>query len=470
MGERTDARARRGTLVGQVVDGHELLRVLAAGGMGEVYLARHLRLGVHRAIKVIRDNQRESSHATERFQHEAQVLSRLQHNSIVQIIEYGELPNGWPFLAMEYVDGPNLDQVIEAGGPMALGPALEVLAQIAEALDYAHRQNVIHRDLKPANVLLRAGDVRQVKVIDFGLARTVSAGALSRLTAEGQMIGSPLYMAPEQADGQLEVTGAVDAYALAGVAYTLLSGKPPFADLPLLRLIAAHATEEPERLSARCPWLQLPRLLDQLLFASLAKEPEARPHIDELASHLSRLARAAADEPGPAAREALAATMASAATAPPRRRGVGNTSELARLIEAPPRDDGSGMAPALVNQMMAVVGDLAAALSSRDAELGDLLGELETANAALTDLEMDVAVLDSRLEDAPPAELAALRAEHAAALSRVGEVKGRVTQAQRRIVVRIESMRGLADEVARTLFAEVDEVMQRLRGLSGVGR
>jgi serine/threonine-protein kinase len=211
MGERTDARARRGTLVGQVVDGHELLRVLAAGGMGEVYLARHLRLGVHRAIKVIRDNQRETAHATERFHLEAQVLSRLQHNSIVQIIEFGELPNGWPFLAMEYVDGPNLDQVIEASGPMALGPALEVLAQIAEALEYAHRQNVIHRDLKPANVLLRGGDIRQVKVIDFGLARTVSAGALHRLTAEGQMVGSPLYMAPEQADGQLDVTGAVDA-------------------------------------------------------------------------------------------------------------------------------------------------------------------------------------------------------------------------------------------------------------------
>jgi hypothetical protein len=367
---------------------------------------------------------------------------------------------------MEYVDGPNLDQVVEATGPMALGPALEVLAQVAEALEYAHRQGVIHRDLKPANVLLRSGDVRQVKVIDFGLARTVSMAQLSRLTAEGQMVGSPLYMAPEQADGQLETTGAVDAYALAGVAYTILSGKPPFADLPLLRLIAAHASEEPPRLAARCPWLPLPKLLDQLLYAALAKDPAARPQIDELAGHLGKLARAAADAAPAGERAALAETMASAVTLPPRS-GLGNSSELARLIEAPPPDDGSGMAPALVNQVMAVVGDLAAALSSRDSELAALLRELDGANAALIDLEMDVAVLDSRLEDASPAERAELRAAHAAALGRVAEVKARVTQAQRRIVARVESMRGLADEVARALFAEVDDVMKRLRGLSG---
>src|SRR5688572_25008247 len=219
MGETTNARNRRGTLVGQVVDGHELIRVLAAGGMGEVYLARHMRLGVLRAIKVIRDNQREDANAAERFSQEAQVLSRLQHNSIVQIIEFGELDNGWPFLAMEYVEGPNLDQLVEGLGPLGLADALLVLEQIASALDYAHRQNVVHRDLKPANVLLRGGDVRQVKVIDFGLARTLS-DARARLTAQGQMVGSPLYMAPEQAEGSLDASSAVDSYALAGVAYT----------------------------------------------------------------------------------------------------------------------------------------------------------------------------------------------------------------------------------------------------------
>jgi hypothetical protein len=116
---------------------------------------------------------------------------------------------------------------------------------------------------------------------------------------------------------------------------------------------------------------------------------------------------------------------------------------------------------------MAVVGELASALSSRDSELATLLGELEAASTALTDLEMDAAVLESRLDEAPPAERAALRAEHAAAMQRVAGVKARVTQAQRRIVARVESMRGLADEVARALFAEVDDVMQRLRGLSG---
>src|SRR5512135_1207746 len=107
------ARNRRGTLVGQIVDGHELLRVLASGGMGEVYQARHQRLGMLRAIKVIRDDQRADPAAAERFTREAQVLSRLQHNAIVSIVEFGELPNGWPFLVMEYIDGPNLDQLID---------------------------------------------------------------------------------------------------------------------------------------------------------------------------------------------------------------------------------------------------------------------------------------------------------------------------------------------------------------------
>jgi serine/threonine-protein kinase len=112
MGDPSSGRARRGTLTGQQVAGHELIRPLAAGGMGEIYLARHMTLGMERAVKVIRTDLREHEDARARFTREAQVLARLQHNSIVQIIDFGELQNGWPYLAMEYIDGPNLDEVV----------------------------------------------------------------------------------------------------------------------------------------------------------------------------------------------------------------------------------------------------------------------------------------------------------------------------------------------------------------------
>src|SRR5262245_42791206 len=213
MDEPPSTRSKRGTLAGEIVAGHELQRVIAAGGMGEVYLARHLALGMNRAVKVIRTDLRTHERSRERFSREAQVLARLHHNSIVQIIEFGEMANGWPFLALEFIDGPNLDQIV-APAPLSLSSTLVVLEQLAVALQYAHSLGVIHRDLKPANVVARAGDLRQLKIIDFGLARLIDEDAAKRLTADGQPIGSPAYMAPEQVEGEREVTAAIDVYAL----------------------------------------------------------------------------------------------------------------------------------------------------------------------------------------------------------------------------------------------------------------
>jgi len=285
--------ARRETLAGRLVDGYELLRILATGGMGDVYLARHVKLGVQRAIKVICSNQRFDPKVAARFEREARVLARLQHNSIVQIVELGRLEEGWPYFVMEYVEGPSLDQMLESRGMMRVADALLVLAQIANALAYAHAEGIVHRDLKPANVLLRNGDLQQVKIIDFGLAHIIDEDIV-RLTARGQLIGSPAYMAPEQARGVLEITPAADVYALAGVAYLLLSGDPPFTIRRPVELICAHATKMPPRLSERLA--DLPMMLDDLLFACLSKEPELRPPAGKLASHLTRLAREAAAE------------------------------------------------------------------------------------------------------------------------------------------------------------------------------
>lgn len=457
-GDRS-ARARRGTLAGQHVAGHELVRVLASGGMGEVYLARHLTLDMLRAIKVIHNNLREHEDAQIRFAREAQVLARLSHNSIVQIIDFGALSNGWPYLAMEYIDGPNLEQVVESSGPMALSLAILVLEQIASALHYAHEQNVIHRDLKPANVLVRGGDPRQVKVIDFGLAYTHDDGQL-RLTAEGQMVGSPLYMAPEQGAGSVDVTAAVDVYALGGVAYTLLSGKPPFHGMSMLQLLSSHADESPPRLGSRCP--ELPRFLDELLYACLAKDPSARPHIDELVGHLARLARTT--EPGPPV-PAISApsqvTAMGATMAAPR----GSESAIARLIDRPPPDDGSGVAPALVNQMFAIIGDLAVNLSSEDRELSVLHAESERARSDLTELEMEMALIDATLEHAPSGPRAALIDDQRKRAARVRDLKERGSELLRQMIGRVEVQRGRGDGAAVQLFAEVDQVLEQLYAL-----
>ncbi|HUS33691.1 MAG TPA: serine/threonine-protein kinase [Kofleriaceae bacterium] len=279
---------KSGTLAGEIVAGHELMHLLAVGGMGQVYLARHLRLGIIRAVKVIHAELLEQDRSRERFEREAHVLARLQHNSIVHIVEYGSLDNGMPFLAMEYIDGPTLERLVE-DAPLPLPSALVVLSQLANAINYAHSCGVIHRDLKPSNVLVRGGDVRQLKIIDFGLAHVINSDA-PRLTDEKQMIGSVTYMAPEQVERIREVTTAVDIYGLGGIAYRLISGSPPFKYSAPIRLMTARLSEEPEPLAARCP--DIPAALDSLLTRCLAREPRQRPSGEELITELERLSRA----------------------------------------------------------------------------------------------------------------------------------------------------------------------------------
>src|SRR5262249_47379041 len=134
-------------------------------------------------------------------------------------------------------------------------------------------------------------DVRQLKLIDFGLARVISKELLTRITANQQILGSPSYMAPEQLDGTVEISGAADVYALAGIAYLMLSGQPVFSASSLFALVYAHGHRTPERLSERCPHLELPLQLDELMLACLAKEPRERPSIGELERQLAGLAQ-----------------------------------------------------------------------------------------------------------------------------------------------------------------------------------
>ncbi|MCA9542662.1 MAG: serine/threonine protein kinase, partial [Myxococcales bacterium] len=182
---------------------------------------------------------------------EALVLGRLRHPGIVDVIDYGHLENGWPFLILEFVEGGDLEALLNRSGPLSLQAGLDVLLQLARVLEYAHAQGVVHRDLKPGNILLRSGDHRLVKVIDFGLAKLMSAEMLTRLTTDGQIMGSPHYMAPEQAMGLPDISGAADIYALAGIAYVVMSGRPVFDSDSPLGLVFAQARHQPERLAQR---------------------------------------------------------------------------------------------------------------------------------------------------------------------------------------------------------------------------
>jgi len=272
-------RIETGTLVGHELEGHHVMRLIGAAGLGEVYLARDA-AGVPLALEVIHDDHREDPDARARFQREAVALGRLHHPNVIEVIGAGELPNGWPFLWMEWVEGPSLEEELAERGVLPLRAALTALASLADALAYAHAEHVVHRDLAPAHVLLRDGDPAQVKVNDFGLVDLLSAQAR-------QMIGSALYMAPEQSDGGRDPTGAADVYALAGIAYVTISGHPPFARDKLVELLHAHEREVPELLSERCP--EVPAELDALLAAALHKRPSHRPSAREMAARLRAL-------------------------------------------------------------------------------------------------------------------------------------------------------------------------------------
>jgi tetratricopeptide (TPR) repeat protein len=260
---------------------YEVLGELGRGGMGIVYKARHRALNRLVALKLLRDAAYASSEEVARFRREAQAVARLQHPPIVQIFEVGE-HDGRPFLALEYVEGGSLAQRLD-GTPLPARQAAQLAQTLAHAMDVAHQRGVVHRDLKPANVLL-TGD-GSPKVTDFGLAKRLDATAQ---TQSGAILGTPSYMAPEQAAGKGTVVGpAADVYALGAVLYELLTGRPPFkAETPLDTLLLVQSAEPvpPSRMQPK-----VPRDLETICLKCLQKEPRKRyPSAEALADDLRR--------------------------------------------------------------------------------------------------------------------------------------------------------------------------------------
>jgi hypothetical protein len=264
------------------VKGYEILGELGRGGMGVVYKARQVGLNRVVALKMILGGAHAEPAVLARFQAEALTVARLQHPNIVQIFETGQ-QGELPYLSLEYVDGGSLDRRV-AGRPLSPREAAELVKTLAGAVHAAHEAGVIHRDLKPANVLLTSGGVP--KITDFGLAKTL--GEDRGHTATGAILGTPSYMAPEQAGGKKsEITRAVDVYALGAILYELLTGRPPFrADTPLDTLLLVVG-EEPTPPRELCP--AVPRELEAVCLKCLQKKSAQRyASADALADDLQK--------------------------------------------------------------------------------------------------------------------------------------------------------------------------------------
>jgi serine/threonine-protein kinase len=277
------------TLIGTLFDGrYQVERKLGAGGMANVYLAEDQELGRRIAIKILNDRHAGDEQFVERFRREAKNAAALSHPNIVSIYDRGEA-EGTYYIAMEYLDGRSLKELIVQRGPAPVTVAVEYARQILSALRFAHRHGIVHRDIKPHNVLVDAEG--RVKVTDFGIAR---AGA-SQMTEAGSIVGTAQYLSPEQARGS-DVDQRSDLYSLGVVLYELLTGTLPFNGDTPVEIAMKHLSAIPDAPSARRP--DVPRDLDLIVLRSLAKDPDDRyQSAEEMDADLERFLRGAAVSP-----------------------------------------------------------------------------------------------------------------------------------------------------------------------------
>ena len=258
------------------VGGYKGLELIARGGMGEVYKARHPSLNRTVAIKVLSAYFKDDPGFNRRFAREAKTMAQLRHPNIITIHDFGD-QEGLPFIVMEYLTGETLSQILARQGCLSLSEALPLLQDLASALDYAHQQGVIHRDIKPSNVIiepittLSAGRTRRAILMDFGIARFVSENTV--LTGSGDVLGTADYISPEQVHGITELDSRTDQYSFGVMTYQMLTGKKPFERNNTWAMIRSHLEEPPPDPRVHVP---MSGHVAEALLKALAKKPEER--------------------------------------------------------------------------------------------------------------------------------------------------------------------------------------------------
>lgn len=255
---------------------YRLKRLIGSGGMGDVYLAEHQLMKRPCAIKVIRQEKAGDPKVLARFEREVQATAKLSHWNSIDIFDYGRAEDGTFYYVMEYLPGMNLSELVRRFGPMPASRVIHLIRQACDALQEAHMLGLLHRDLKPANIFsaVRGGFYDVSKLLDFGLAKPLTASDDSVLTQEGSITGSPLYMSPEQATGDYEPDVRSDIYSMGGVLYFLLTGRPPFDSDKPLKVLVAHAHETPPPLSSIRD--DVPPDLEAVVMRCLLKSPDER--------------------------------------------------------------------------------------------------------------------------------------------------------------------------------------------------
>jgi hypothetical protein len=253
-------------------------RALGGGGMGQVYVAEHALMCRPSAVKVLRAAPGSDPDALARFEREVRLAASLSHPNTITIFDFGRTSDDTFYYAMEYLEGLDLERFVERFGPIPANRVIHILRQVAGSLEEAHARSIVHRDLKPSNIFLtvRGGMYDFVKVLDFGLAKRVEEGNEDAgLTKTGVIFGTPRYMAPETVYGDFEVDARSDIYNLGGVAFWMLTGRPPFtADRPVAVMIDHVKTKPP--VPSEVSEIEIPPALDAIVLRCLEKDPGDR--------------------------------------------------------------------------------------------------------------------------------------------------------------------------------------------------